>query len=406
MDRITSFYPKLEIGGVIAWDLTEFDKAGKDELLNDHTILKPIKKNDNYVTFCKCDFNIKLLIYEKTTADDVITGWTKVNDEFKLGRLVNLFLKDSLYNLYLTKYLHEEPNTLLLLRLVYWYYKSSLLSESFTTKRNEIRKQLIKGLLNKREKLEEQIDTSENDAILVDVLASQLESIYLGFIRNPLDSKLKQESKIYRNAWFKAVWNFTSELLFAGCSYESGFKVTFQTLPRKEGHNYDFIVNEYPVQMKSVNTPYDIDSLADVKWSRKEAVDTDEITYDSVIEKIMGAVQNKIDEIDDALEKGARIVFLNGTSDESGRYFGQLALKDDSPYILKNSLMTSIQLAKEEDSFIPLIFCATGIRLKYYINTLPFRIPVTIINGRIKEIEVMHSQRSKLNDAILLVTRC
>jgi hypothetical protein len=42
-------------------------------------------------------------------------------------------------------------------------------------------------------------------------------------------------------------------------------------------------------------------------------------------------------------------------------------LQDDINYILKNSLTISIRLAKGENLFIPLIFCATGFRLLYYM---------------------------------------
>jgi hypothetical protein len=153
MDVITFTYPVLQDGSVIIWDLTDFYKAGTDELLNNAAILQPTKKNDDYVTFCKGDFNIKSLIYEKATVEDIVTGWTTVNDELKLGRLVKLFLRDSLYNLYLTKNLHEEPDILLLLRVVYWYYKCSRVSESFKFKTTEVKRKLTKGLLNQREKI-------------------------------------------------------------------------------------------------------------------------------------------------------------------------------------------------------------------------------------------------------------
>ena len=395
MDRINSTYPILDIGGIIVWDLTEFDKASKVELLNNDAISQPTKKNDDYVTLCKCDFNVKLLIYEKATVDDVATGWTKFNKELELSRLVNLFLKDSLNNIYLTRQLHEEPDILLLLRLVYWYYKSSLVGESFKFKRTEIKEQLIRGLLNEREKIEKQIHAVEDNTLQMDALASQLGSVILDFIKSPLNPDLKQKSEGYRIAWFKVVWNFTSELLFAAHSFESGFNVTFQTRPKEEGHDYDFIVEGYPVQMKSLNTPYDFQSIAKVKQSRKKFVDEGKITNDLVIKMILNAIRKKLGEIDDALKKKAKIMFINGTSDECGQYFGQLYLEVDNPFTFKHSLTTAIQLAKEENSFIPLIFCATGTRLKYYINTLPFRVPIITVNGqkevdRTKEIEVMY----------------
>lgn len=388
-DRINSTYPILDIGGKILWDLTEFDKASKDELLNNRAILQPTKKDDTYVTFCKCDFNVKVLIHENATADDIIIGWAKVSEELKLGRLVNLFLKDFLHNFYLTRDLHEEPNTALLLRLVYWYYKSSLVSKSFRFKRTEIKQQLIKGLLNEREKIEKQIHAAENDTIQMNTLVSQLESVILGFIKNPVNRELKQKSKNYRNAWFKAVWNITSELLFAGVCAENDFKVTFAPPPP------DFIVDGYPIQVKSLNTPYDDPiELAEAKILRKELVDASQITFDSVIKMILDAINNKLDEVDNALERGAKIVFLNGTSNKSGGYFGQLYLEEENPFSLRRSLTNSIQLVKADYSFIPLIFCTTGIRLQYYINTLPFKVPIIDVNGqkgvdRTKEITII-----------------
>lgn len=372
-DRINSTYPILDIGGIIVWDLTEFDKTSEGELLNNRIILQPTKKDDTHVTFCKCDFNVKVLIHENATADDIIIGWAKVSEELKLGRLVNLFLKDFLHNFYLTRNLHEEPYTILLLRLVYWYYKSSLVSESFRFKRIEIKQQLIKGLLNEREKIEKQIDAAENGIIQMNALVSQLESVILGFIKNPVNWELKQKSKNYRDAWFKAVWNITSELLFAGICAENDFKVTFAPPPP------DFIVDGYPIQVKSLNIRY---KLAEAKILRKKLVDASQITFDSVITMILDAINNKLDEVDNALERGAKIVFFNGTSNKSGGYLGELYLDEENPFSLRRSLTNSIQLVKADYSFIPLIFFETGIRLQYYINTLPFKVRIIDVNGR------------------------
>ena len=132
-------YPVLKIGDVIIWDLTDFDEADILQLLASDEILQPTKKNEGYVTFCKCDFNIKSLSYERATVEDIITGWTTANVELKLGRLVKWFLRDSLYDLYLTRNLHEEPDVLLLLRLVYWYYRCSRASQSFKLKTTEVK---------------------------------------------------------------------------------------------------------------------------------------------------------------------------------------------------------------------------------------------------------------------------
>jgi hypothetical protein len=375
-------YPVLKIGDVIIWDLTDFDEADILQLLASDEILQPTKKNEGYVTFCKCDFNIKSLIYERATVEDIITGWTTANEELKLGRLVKWFLRDSLYNLYLTRNLHEEPDVLLLLRLVYWYYRCSRASQSFKLKTTEVKGKLLKGLLKQREKIGKQLDA--DDATKKDTLLSDLESAISGIIKiESINKELKYKSDNYRNAWFKDVWNVTSELLFAGICAENGFKVTF-VLSQQQEYDYDFIVEGYPVQMKSLNTPYDIQSFAYAKRSRKEFVDEGKITYELVLKMILDAIHNKLDEIDNALKRGAKIVFLNGTSNTSGQIFGQLCLEADNDFSIKESMIACIQLVKENGLFVPLIYCATGFRLKYYVNALPFKVPVIVVNRQKK----------------------
>jgi hypothetical protein len=145
---------------------------------------------------------------------------------------------------------------------------------------------LIKGLLNQREKIEKQIH-SENNTIGKNTLVPQLESVILGFIKNPVNLELKQKSENYRDAWFKAVWNLTSELLFASICAENDLTVTFAPPPP------DFIVDEYPVQVKSLNTPYDDPIvLAKAKILRKQLVDSSQITFDSVLKMILDAITN------------------------------------------------------------------------------------------------------------------
>ena len=86
-------------------------------------------------------------------------------------------------------------------------------------------------------------------------LVSQVESVILGFIKNPVNLELKQKSQNYRDARFKAVWNITSELLFAGLCVESDFNVTFAPPPP------DFIVEGYP----SIKSQYQI-----IVWKHDE----------------------------------------------------------------------------------------------------------------------------------------
>jgi hypothetical protein len=58
---------------------------------------------------------------------------------------------------------------------------------------------------------------------------------------------------------------------------------------------------------------------------------------------ILDAIHNKLDEIDNALKQGAKIVFLNGTSNTSGRFFGQLCFEADNDFSIKESMIAYFQ---------------------------------------------------------------
>ena len=267
MDVIDSLYPALKVGDITIWDLTDFDKAEIDDLLTDDSALQPKKKSEKYITFCKCDFNIQSLICEKATSEDILLAWTMARDALKLDRLVRLSIRDSMYYLYLTRHLHEEPDTVLLLRLVYWYYRCKTLSDTFKYKTTEIKKKLTRGLLNQREKLSKQSDANVDDTVKLNTLILDWEHAIPLVAPN---TELWNKSQNYRITWFKDVWNVTSELLLAGVCGDSNFKVTFE--PPSTTQDYDFIINGYPAQVKSLNTPQTPQSLVSAKKERMHNV--------------------------------------------------------------------------------------------------------------------------------------
>jgi hypothetical protein len=383
-------YTVLKIGDTVLWDFTDLNKANGEELLTNNEILQPKKKNENYITFCKSDFNIRALIHERATSDEILSSWLIANKELKLDRIVKLSLRDSLYNLYLTKYLHEEPDTVLVLRLIYWFYRCSLLkcNDSFKYKTTEVKGKLIKGLLKKRERINRQLDANASDSTILKTLLSDWELRLNDLRNNKSTQKELDEPGVYRTEWFKAVWNITSELLLAAICGENGFNVTFHT-PHQDSqdHDYDFIINDYPVQVKSLNTLSPINS----KQKRKQAVDDGIITHGLVITKILNIITNNIDSINGALKQGAKIVFINGTSDESGSYFSQFCMETHDSCCMKRSLDASIDLARRDGQYVPVIFCAIAIRLRHYINTQAFKIPIIIIDGEKKSTKVRQS---------------
>jgi hypothetical protein len=62
---------------------------------------------------------------------------------------------------------------------------------------------------------------------------------------------------------------------------------------------------------------------------------------------------------------------------------------------IKKSLDASIDLARKNGQFVPVIFCAMAFRIRHHINTQAFRVPVIIIDG---ERKVDKNQRIELLD--------
>lgn len=368
-------YPVLRMGNTVIWDLTDFDNADRHELLSSDAITEPTILDGDHVTFCKCVFNIKSLIYKNATAEDILSAWILVKDELKLNRLVKLFLRDSMQNLYLTKNLHEEPDLILILRLVFWYYRCKKLTVSFIHKKKEARDGMVRRLLRRREEISSQLDTDLTDNG-IKTLVSNLESF---LVKN---GALQMEADMYRKQWFTNTWNVTSELLFAGVCGEKGFDVTF--VPKSKTHDHDFVVNDFPVQVKSFNTPVLVGSMATSKLRRKSYVETDRVTYDLAINMVKEAIRDKSGELNSALKQGTKLVFVNGTSDESGAFFSQHYFGSGRSFSFEKSVRASMNLVKSDEITLPLIYCSTGIRLIYYLFTLPFKVPLSIVDGQRK----------------------
>jgi hypothetical protein len=174
----------------------------------------------------------------------------------------------------------------------------------------EIRRGLIRGRLKNREGINRQLD-----ADLTDQEVKELESI---LFRN---SGLQKKADNLRNQWFLNTWNSTSELLFAGISGKNGFDITY--VPKDPPHDYDFLVNGVPCQVYSFNTPELETSMANSEVIRKAYVEQDKITYELAMNLVKNAIREKSSELDDKLDQGAKIIFVNGTSDQSGRFLSQ-----------------------------------------------------------------------------------
>lgn len=214
-------------------------------------------------------------------------------------------------------------------------------------------------------------------------MVSDLESI--------LSNKLQEADKL-REKWFINTWNVTSELLFAGVSGKNGFDVTF--VPKSKTHDYDFLVCGLPVQVYSFNTRQSVESMVSTEVQRKSYVEENNMNYDLAVNMVKGSILNKSSEIDDKLEQGAKIIFANGTSDPSGRFFSQHFFSFGGSCSFDRSVRDSINLAAEDETALPIMYCSTGLRLVYHIFTVPFKVHLHRVDGQRKvnsrnNIEVM-----------------
>lgn len=67
----------LKCGGELIWDFGNFRKVTFDELFKSTDLLEPKKLDEKYISFCKCTFNIKILIYENATSEDILSSWRR-----------------------------------------------------------------------------------------------------------------------------------------------------------------------------------------------------------------------------------------------------------------------------------------------------------------------------------------
>lgn len=359
----------LNVNGIKIWDFTNFVLNKEDYTILSEQDIYPKKLDDDYVEFCKWEFNIKALIYDKATSDDILKGWHDVFSDLKIDRIFILFLNDTIYNLYLTQDYSLEPDIVILLRLVYWYHKCKKIdnNKAFSIKMSEIKRKLTQGLLNKRE--DEKNTINIDSELTIDGLLSDF---ITQISRQELNQEILKKISSYRIEWFKAVWNVVSELMFAAIAEECNYKITFSKINSGDA---DFNINGYPVQMKTKNVS---GSLMEYISNRNEImlrIHNSQISEKQVIEEMKDTITKNIEHIEKAIQQKSKIIFLNATNDNSGFIFNLFALNNDINFSLESSLASSFNILKKKE-YIPLIFCACGFYEKYIINSLTFKIPV------------------------------
>jgi len=216
----------------------------------------------------------------------------------------------------------------------------------------------------------------------------------------PLDERARKQydDSIYQ--WFKDISSINAELMFAGLCYMSGYKISFEK--SDESHDYDFLTNRVPVQVKA-NITY----RGSTDRANKYLEGTQKVAHMShrgilTIEYVKNEIINFIrydylDQIRKAIEQKARIVIIDGTQSSVGFAFNKLVSDTGANFNIKKSLSDALVLYETNDDFIPLVFAANAYDYNYRISSTCLKIPIvktdngfTIDDARPNSIDVIN----------------
>jgi hypothetical protein len=199
-----------------------------------------------------------------------------------------------------------------------------------------------------------------------------------GVINAKNGKPIDEEFKKYMKQLLISVWSVTSELIFAGASSHYGYKVCFDIAHK--GHDYDFMVNENPCQVKTIIP----DEQQTKEIGKKVNCRIDELrTYkkideEEVTEAILHLLRDNQQDIKKAIEQRGRIICVNGTLTYVGFLLNQWASDNNHKVTIEKAMLSSINLLKEGNvNIVSLTFGATAIDYNYRFSTWSFKVSIT-----------------------------
>jgi hypothetical protein len=383
----------------------------KPDILLDEKEYTPHKISDDVIALGGWEFSVSYTIYANATP--VIKGWNMFNHDMGRDVINRLFepffyrtVKDansvSLYELR-----NQEPELIELLRLSCWYYKASMIAKNntFASKRKEIRGKLTRGLLSDVE----QYTTSVATADFIEDMEEFQKKLKDGLINAKKGKPQDEDFKKFMEEVPRVAWAVTSELIFAGMSSDAGYIMYFDV--SGQGHDYDFIVNDIPCQVKTIllarnNTDQETKKGEQETMRIRNRIHQlstgKKIEEDEVKKEILDLLRENSGAIEKAIEQGGRIICVNGTQTYAGFLLNQWASDNNSNLTIHKPLQTSIDLVRKENSisllkreekFLPLIFGAAGIDSKYRFSTWSFKVPISYSEFVGKTASVVNRQK-------------
>jgi hypothetical protein len=377
-----------KINDTMLWDCRDFIKnISTDRYFKVNSSLTEI--NQDLISTNKIKFNVKSTIFEKAKSIDIIKAWNYCNTFLPIEKFLPIFLVDYILKIKRRPRADFEPYIIELVRLVYWINQCSKF-DNFNYKIDEIKCKLGKGLLKNFDKYK------FLNAIDDDTINNELNILYKKQKLQQFTDKEKKQFANYLKNWFKESFGFNSELMAAFLSSEAGFKVQFDKFNQYNhefwNHDYDFIIETFPVQVKSYIIYRRHSEVNEELWSKgleKERYHLEKIkqikqdhldnnlTWNQVKNEVKKSIKSNQDEFIKAINKQkTKIIIYNGTQSTGGYALSLFTLeKNVNSYFIKNIEKSIKIISNLENKNIPLIFFSSGYYIKYYITSLCFKLP-------------------------------
>lgn len=360
----------------------------------------------DYLKLCKIKFNVLSMIFPSANPREVIQGWNDLGEYFqldevlKLDRMTEIFMKEyqqKLTNFPTSMFCNIEPDIIDCIRLAYWYQVCLKYDRdnTFQYKKKDIKGKLRRRLLTNLEEFKTSYSYKNNEEIF-----EHLEQIPDGERIKKINEVLpkvktakivseqtRRKYDVLWYQWFKEVSSIIAELMFAALCAMTGYKISFvrhEDDEDGESHDYDFLVNGVPVQVKAyviyrsnkgrVNKHLDETKQIIRKWDDRT------LNIEDINNSIINFVRiDYLAQIRKAIEQKARFVFIDGTQSSVGFALNRWASDHDTDFGIRKSLAYAFTLCEPDSEFIPSIFAAGANDYTYRLSSICLRIPVVKI---------------------------
>jgi hypothetical protein len=383
---------QLLIDDRVVWDCEKFVsiiKQPNSTIINGMKMMLQALEN-NYVYFNGWRFNTHSTIYPSANATEIVEGQKLLDNHAPslFNRLHEIFFLQSVSEFRkfrpsnsIHKFCEIEPEMLDLLRLCYWYYKCHQIPQSnfLQFKSPEVRHKLAKGLLSNIEGYAMKIMNDFSGGTSEEFLIWLQGSLGKARLPKPPDKNLGR----YVKKLSEDIRSIISELMFAALSNYNGYITAFDASP-EPSHDYDFLINNLPVQVKTFNSSEDsqesIQKIEEIE--RKGSIDSNTLVKE-IVDFLLSLTA--LNEMERAINQGAFIIFSDMSHIRTGHIIRKYLSEKNLIISLEDAITASVNIVtKDNKTTLPLIVCVSGTHYKYQIYALNFQIPVIKENNKFK----------------------